>query len=679
MQMQRDINPVSIITGTYLTRDGKVAMTAEQLNAKGEMQRAMEVGAVDLAKRTVELAFSSEYEGGSRWFGIEILDHSPSSIDLSRLRDGGALLLNHDWDNQIGVVESVTIGADKVGRAVVRFSKSDEADEIFHDVADGIRKHVSVGYRILAAKLEETREDGTDVYRVTSWQPFEISIVPVPFDPTVGVGRSAEKPPEEQARINSENPPNKSQTRSLPEAKPTMNEKILRDAAGNLVRAQVNEAGEIVKVLEMIERAGEAQAQAGTRAADIERKRGADILAMGDTYGCAELARKAVAEGTSVDDFTRTALEHVNKRSGAKPVKDNTAPQDPNIGLTDGEARRYSFFKVVRALANPNDRAAQEAAAFELECSRAAESALGKTAQGMLVPDDVLQRAFNSGGAANSPTGATSGSNLVAQELRYDSFIEMLRKRTTIMRLAQTMGGLVGNVDIPKQTAGATAYWVGEGADATEGTPTIAQLHLSPKTVAAYSDITRKLLQQSTPDAEGIVRRDLVNAMSQEIDRAGWYGTGASNQPRGLKNVSGINGVDFAATNPTYAELVAMESAIATANADVDSMAYVLNANARGAMKTALKFSAAGSATLWESGNTMNGYRTEVTNQLINGDYFFGNFADMIVGMWGGLDLTVDPYSLSKSGGLRIVVFQDVDFIVRRTESFTWGSSLVVP
>ena len=76
---------------------------------------------------------------------------------------------------------------------------------------------------------------------------------------------------------------------------------------------------------------------------------------------------------------------------------------------------------------------------------------------------------------------------------------------------------------------------------------------------------------------------------------------------------------------------------------------------------------------IWEPGNTVNGYRTEVTNQIVTGDVFFGNFADLIVGLWGGLDLTVDPYSLSKSGGLRIVVFQDVDFAVRRVESFCLG------
>ncbi|MNC14776.1 Phage capsid family protein [compost metagenome] len=276
-------------------------------------------------------------------------------------------------------------------------------------------------------------------------------------------------------------------------------------------------------------------------------------------------------------------------------------------------------------------------------------------------------RAFNAGGAGNTPSGATSGSNLVATELASGSFIDLLRPRTTIMRLART-------IDVPKQTGGATAYWLSEGEPAMEGTPTVGQIGLSPKTVGAFTDITRKLLKQSTPDAETIVRDDLVSAIAQAIDLGGYYGTGSNAQPLGIANYTGVNAVAFAATNPTYAEIVQMETEISADNADVNGMAYVMNTRMRGAAKTTPKFSAGTDAgVIWEPGNTVNGYRTEVTNQILAGDAIFGNFADLIVGMWGGLDMTVDPYTLSKSGGLRIVVFQDVDFALRRTESFCVG------
>lgn len=676
-------NPLNSIIGAVFTRKSD-SKTLPDFN-KGGLVRTMEVRKFDTEKRTVELAFSSEIEV-ERWYGIEILDHSPESVRLDRLRDGGAVLVDHDWTDQVGVVESVTIDADRRGRAVVRFGRSARADEIFQDIVDGIRKHVSVGYRVLAAKLAETRDEWQDVYRITEWEPYEISIVSVPADATVGVGRTLDKPQEEQRG-------SKSDTAGTVEVPAPTNivsegirmEKILRDAAGNLVRAMVDEKGNITQVLEMLERAGEAEHQAQRRGQQAEQARVRSITEMGEKYNARDLALKAIGEGTTAEDFQRSLLDHLNNpqrepsqpadgiRSGSKPLSEMPSSV---IGMSDKDIRRYSIFNVVRALANPNDAQAQRQAAFEIECSHAAQKQYGRSAKGILIPDDVL-RAFNAGGAPNTPAGAQSGSNLVGTDFMAGSFIDLLRPRTTIMRLARTMGGLVGNVEIPKQTGGATAYWIGEGDDANETTPTIGQLGLSPKTVAAYTDITRRLLMQSTPDAEAIVRGDLVAAIAQAIDHAGYYGTGTSNQPLGLANYTGINAVPFAGDNPTYAELVQMETEISADNADVNSMAYVLNARGRGAAKTTPKFAAGASVSdagvIWEDGNTLNGYRAEVTNQVENGDVFFGNFADLVVGMWGGLDMTVDPYSLSKSGGLRIVVFQDVDFAVRRVESFALG------
>lgn len=668
--------------GLYLKRDASNVRQLPDFN-RDSLQRIMEVRSFDEGKRTVELAFSSEIEV-KRWWGVEILDHSPASVDLSRLLNGGAVLVNHDWDEQVGVVESASIDSDRRGRAVARFGRSEKASEIFQDVVDGIRRHVSVGYRIIDAKLFETRDEGeTDVYRVTRWEPYEISIVSVPADPTVGVGRSSEKPQEEHSLASKQTahtvkPAAAVNNRSK---EPNM-EKILRDGAGNLVRALVDEAGNITQVLEVLERAGADVDTARRQAQQAEQKRTADILAMGDKYKCDSLARQAVIDGTSVDAFRQIALDHINSQGAGR----SAAPADgqrqsaplsempsAEIGMSSADVRRYSIFRAVRALANPNDRAAQEAAAFERECSTAVEQRFGRTAQGILVPEDVLARAFNAGGAANSPAGSQSGNVLVDTEFMGNAFIDLLRNKNTIMQLGTTMGGLVGNVDIPRQTGGATAYWLGEGDDAQEGTPSLGQIELSPKTVAAYTDITRRLMQQNSLSAETIVRNDLVNAIAQAIDYAGYYGTGTANQPRGLKNYTGINAVDFTGANPTFAELVQMETEIASDNADINQMAYVMNAKMRGYLKTQPKFGSGTETVIWEPGNTVNGYGTQVTNQISNGEVFFGNFSDLIIGMWGGLDLTVDPYTLSKSGGIRLVVFKDVDFVLRRVESICIG------
>lgn len=458
-----------------------------------------------------------------------------------------------------------------------------------------------------------------------------------------------------------------------------METKVLRNDKGDLVRAKVDKDGKIVEVLEVIERAGEAQAAAASRARDEERQRVARLQEMGRTYGApAEMIEQHVRDGATPEALQGALLEHIANSRGRQQTN---VPANASIGLSDAETRHYSLFRAIRAQAPNASRADIEAAAFERECSEAAAQRYGREARGFLVPHEVLTRAFNTGGAADVPAGSQSGGNIVATTLLAQSFIDMLRNRTTIMQLGQAMTGLVGNVLVPKQTGGSGHYWLGEGEDAGEGVPTIGQIALTPRTIAAFTDLSRKLIIQSTPDAEGIVRRDLAAALALGIDLAGYYGTGANNQPRGIVNTGGINAVDFGTDGagagtgqmPTWEDIVQLETEIAADNADVASMAYVVNAKMRGHLKTTQKFAGTSGAPIWETNGTVNGYRAEVTNQIIDGDVIFGNFADLIVGMWGGLDIIVDPSSLSTSGGLRIVMFQDVDFVVRRPESFALG------
>lgn len=606
--------------------------------------RSAEIRAIDSKNRTVELAFSSEVEV-SRWWGVEVLSHDPGAVVLTRLRDGAPLLLEHDRDDQIGVIESVSIDADRRGRAVVRFGKSAQAEEIFQDVQDKIRKHVSVGYIIHEAKLTEERENGEDVWTVSSWEPYEISIVSVPADTSVGVGRSLENTQEDANRANSNNETTNFQ-------------------GNNSMTTEVNEtpAAATAPAVDVT-----AQRQAAT---DAERNRVRSILEMGAQYGAADLASDFARDGKPVAEFQRALLDHVNSKS-QRPLNEQT--RDANIGLTDEEARNFSFVKVIRALTDPTDRRAHEDAKFEFEASRAAGDLLGKTSDKFVIPADVLTRAINTG--TNGSAAGNTGGFGIATTLMPQSFIDILRNRATIMQLGTTMGGLVGNIDIPKQVAASQGYWLGEDVDATESNLELGQIHLTPKTVAAFSEITRKLMVQSSLDVEALVRADLAKALALTIDKAGYYGTGTNSQPLGIANQTGIHAVNFAAAGaPTFAELVAMETSIALDNADVASMAYVSNAAFRGYAKTALKFpNTAASGTIWEPGATINGYRTEITNQLTTGDVFMGNFADLLIGMWGGLELLVDPYTWSKKGRIRVVVFQDVDFALRRTQSFCLG------
>lgn len=590
--------------------------------------------AVNSDARTVDLAFSSEMPV-DRWFGSEILDHSTSSIRLGRLMNGGPLLMDHDGRDQVGVVESVEIGADRIGRAKVRFGRSARAEEVYQDVLDGIRSKISVGYMVHKMQLDGKSGDD-EIYRATDWEPLEVSIVSVPADASVGIGRAADG---DEYEIE-------------------------------IIRPQAEER----KIMDNIETQAAAPAAApviDTRAIETdvrskEMKRINELEALGNQFakqGGTELARAAIQSGKSVGDLQAQILERV----GTKLTETSG-----DVGLSEKEVRQFSFVRAIHALSNPTDKAAQSAAAFEREVSEAAAQRAGKTAQGLMVPSEVLRRDLN-------VTTATAGGNLVATDLLSGSFIELLRNRSVAIRAGATsMNGLVGNIAIPKQTGAATAYWVAESGAPTESQQTVGQVTMSPKTVGAYTDFSRRLMLQSSIDVENMVRNDLALVIALAIDSAAFYGTAANNQPRGVKLQSGINTVDPAAATPTFAEIVAMESAVAADNADIGNMAYVVNAAMRGALKSSTKFGTGTSATIWEDGNTVNGYRTEVSNQIATNDLFFGNFADLLIGFWSGLDLMVDPYSNSTSGTVRVVALQDVDIAVRNAESFCYANTAIV-
>lgn len=590
---------------------------------------AFDRAAVNQESRTVDLAFSSE-NPVERYFGDEILDHSTASIRLGRLTDGGPLLMDHDTTDQVGVIESVNIGDDRVGRATVRFGKSARAEEVYQDVLDGIRSKVSVGYMVHKMQLEGKR-DGIDIYRAIDWEPYEVSIVATPADAGVGIGRAA-----------------------------------LSDFEIEIISA---DAEKEITMENEIKPAGPAAAPAVDVRAIEDQVRTAEMKRIGDLesvgskfaqFGGVEMAREYIAKGKHVGDLQAAILERV----GAKKITETSG----DIGMSNKEVRQFSFLRAIHALSNPGDKAAQAAAAFEREVSEAAAQRAGKTAQGILVPNDVLRRDLN-------VTTATAGGNLVATDLLSGSFIELLRNKSVAIRAGATsMNGLVGNIAIPKQTGAATAYWVAESGAPTESQQTVGQVAMSPKTVGAYTDFSRRLMLQSSIDVENMVRNDLALVIALAIDSAAFYGTAADNQPRGLKNQSGINLVDPAAATPTFAEVVAMESAVAADNADIGNMAYVVNAAMRGALKSAEKFSGTGQ-TIWEPGNTINGYRAEVSNQIAANDLFMGNFADLMIGFWSGVDLMVDPYSNSTSGTVRVVALQDVDIAVRNAVSFCYANT----
>lgn len=622
------------------------------LRCEGQVVRAEAPGEGEEDERAIELSFSSE-EPYERFFGIEILGHERGEVDLEWIGSGRApLLVDHraGVDHQVGVIERAWIEGG-VGRARVRFGKGARASEVLARVRDGELSAVSVGYRVREMKLTEASQDGPDTYRVTDWRPLEVSLVSIPADSTVGVGRDGDEGGTVNVTI----------TREEGTTMPRENENAAaggNDGAGTSQRQAQQQPP--VNALSDEERQRLIEE---TRKAEAERV--AEIESVGARFNVPQDQRaKAIRNGMSVAEFRGLVLDQLGER--AQEELTNSAM----IGMTEAETQRFSIMRLVRHMLDPTDAKLREAARFELEVCRTAEEQTEHTVRGMMVPVDVLRRPdFVAGQRELSVGTATAGGNLVATDLLAGSFIDLLRNRSLFFRLGATrLMDLVGDVAIPRQSGGATAAWIAEGADAGESDPTFDQVPLTPRTLAAYTDIGRRLAKQSSVDVEGLVRRDLATAVALGIDLAGLYGAGG-NAPTGVANQTGINTTTFGAANPTWAEVVAMESAVATDNADEGALAYAIEPTMRGTFKTTEK--ASGTARfLWEDGGTVNGYTTGVSNQITAGDVFFGNWADAVVGMWGGLDLMVDPYSRSLSGATRLVVHQDVDVAVRHPVSF---------
>lgn len=587
---------------------------------------------INKEERTTDLTFSSE-EPVERWFGKEILSHEPGAVILDRLNSAGPFLLNHDIDQQIGVVKKSWIGDDRRGKATVRFSRSKLGEEALNDVDDEIRVNVSVAYIVHEMVLQESKDE-IETYLATKWEPLEISLASIPADITVGVGRSAEEIKELKGGVK------------MPDPKKDDEKGIEIDLAGE--REKVRKE---------------------------EQSRVRDIMAISERHKLDDLGKKFIAEGKSVDDFRSAVLDELSKRGEIEKVQ--TTAQ---LGLSEKEVKEFSFMRAIVALATGK----RANAPFEFEVSDAIEQKLKRSAKGFFVPMDVLEKRDLTKGSA------TTGGNLVGTSLLGASFIDVLRSKMVLQQMGSIMlSGLVGDIAIPSLTAGTSAYWVTENSNiTTEGAPTFGQVGLSPKTVGAYVDISRKLMLQSTPSIDMLIKNDLAKSLAIELDRVGICGNSSSNEPTGITRTSGIGSVAGGTDGlaPAWSHIVGLETEVAIDNADVGNLAYLSNAKVRGKLKQTFKNATYGEIPIWENGQQpgigmMNGYPAFVTNSVpsnlvknssgaVCSAIIFGNFADLIMGLWGALDINIDTTTGGIAGITRVIALQDCDIAVRHAQSF---------
>jgi HK97 family phage major capsid protein/HK97 family phage prohead protease len=588
-------------------------------------------------------SFSSETPV-ERYNYDEVLSHKSAAVDLSRLNNAAPLLWNHDPNEMLGVVDRAWIEGSR-GYVSVRFGSSPKAQEVLADVRAKIIRNVSVGYRIL--EVTETKFRGRNVLTATKWRPSEVSIVSVPADQSVGLGRADEEASREVPVLG------------IPETR--------------------KEAPVMDPVLNTPVDVGAVRSEAVT----AERDRASAIRALGERLGNTDLANSLVNNGTPLDQARQAFLEIVASR--AAPVVEGAADLD----LTANEQRNYSLVRAINAQVSGN----WDSAGFERECSVAIAQRAGKDTAGFFMPMNIRM----GGDAVRAPYAvgaAGTGGNLVATDLMAGSFIDLIRNRARVAQLgARFLSGLVGNVAIPRQITGSTAYWVAEAGAVTESEGTFDLVSLSPKTLGARSQMTRQQLAQGTPDIEALARADLAATIALAIDLAATSGSGASNQPLGILNTSGIGSVVGGTNGATITidHLIDLETAVANTNADVDNMSYLTNSKVVGKLKKAVSSTG---QYLWTNtaggpggsrGPTpgeINGYGVARSNQITStgtkgtasgvcSTVLFGNFADLIIGEWGVLEILANPYGAGyNSGSVDIRAMQSLDLAVRHKESF---------
>ena len=575
---------------------------------------------VDEDSRTITLSFSSEAPV-ERWFGTEVLLHSPEAVDLTRLNAKAGLLANHSLDDQIGVVESATIENGR-GIATVRFSKSERGEEFLRDCLDGIRTGVSVGYVI-----EEMEERSERVFEATKWSPHEISLVSTPADFSVGIGRSEVKGD------------NLTRVFNLEKESPKMDDQKID------IEVVKNEAREAALKDEQV------------------RVRTINEMAKDAPY-LRELADKAMNEGFALDHFQREAFEATKKELARKPELSPEIASPLNVDLGKREKGSYSLLRAISASASGD----WSKAGLEKEISDTIGQRSGNASQGgFYMPADMAW------GQRDLTVGTNNaGGFLVGTDHDGASFIDALRAAMVTTRLgARVMSNLQGNVAIPKLATGTSTYWVAEDGAPTEGQPVFASVSLTPKNLASFVQISRNLLVQSDPSVEGVIRDDITKSIAVAIDAAALAGTGSSNQPTGILATTGIGSVSFSSSGaPTFAEIVSIESAISADNAMGQNMAFVTTPALAGTLKTTTKDS--GSGRFVSEENAIMGYSVNPTSSMTANTILLGDFSQLMIAQFGAIEVITERNA--QTGQLTLGLHAMIDIGVRHPESFAKGA-----
>lgn len=585
--------------------------------------------------------------------GPEVLVHSAEAVDLQRA-PLPIIATHRGGQVNVGVVDGLHITGGQL-RGVARFGSRQEAAEYRTDVLNRIIRSVSVGYARVKANF---RADG--VLMTTRWLPTHVALVAEPADVRAGFYRSQQPLPAfeiQQAAAPAPEVSFPAATAAATTKESTMDQ-TTQAATGN-VEPSAQRAASLP---------AQPNGSTGNRALELEqgRRRGIENLCKANQIDD-NIRDHWIGTGLSIEAISDDLLQIMQTRGEKNPQS------SAKLGLGETETKRYSLMSAIRAVADKN----WSNAGFELECSREIAKRLNTVTDPnkFYVPFEVQHRQLPARRDLTAGT-TTAGGFLVSTENM--SFIEVLRNRSVAYRMgARRLSGLVGNVTVPRQTAAATAYWLStEATSVTESQQTFGQMSLTPKTVGAYTEISRQLMLQSSPDAEAIVTGDLGKVAGLALDIGVLRGAGTSGEPTGIVNTAGIGSVT--GTSLAYAGVLEFQTDVATANVMPNRGGYVTTPTVAALMMQRVKFTSTASP-LWE-GNVfdgqMAGYAAMSSNQMSAGTMLYGDWDQVVVAEWGVLQIEVNPYANFQAGIIGVRAMVSVDVGLRYAAAFSLASSI---
>lgn len=366
-------------------------------------------------------------------------------------------------------------------------------------------------------------------------------------------------------------------------------------------------------------------------------------------------AAKAEIESLNkqLEELKAKLAEYEREVDEPSPTEENEERNKTN--KTHSTMKEFRLLSAINKIANNRNLTEDEQAYIAAGANEMRKAGLNFTGQ-IQIP--VENR------ATIAATVEGAGKENVATDT--DSILEPLRAKNVLAQAgAKFMTGLVGDVVVPVMGS-SNVTWEGETAAAKDGAGAFSSVKLQPKRLTAYIDISKQFLAQDSNDAEAIIRQDLINAINSKLESTILgSGSGSTTEPAGIFVTSAIT-----ATTTDYKKLAALEATIEDANV-INDCKYIMSNSAKATFRTTQKGS--GTASFILENNEIDGQQVLNTSNVEKNYFAYGDFSNLAVGQWGGIDLVVDPYTKAADGCVRLVINAYFDAKVLREDAIVTG------